>query len=119
MNPKHKVIVVLILVILGIGLHLREASMSSEFDSFTAGLFLWSICPYAICFVTLRIIKDKNKCIGGAAAILLFDLWIHFEVFVSPSSSTAALGLLSAPFLNMVLLFPLGLILGGYIGRKI
>ncbi len=87
-------------------------------DAWLAGLFLYSCLPYAICWV---IATRSSPLAGffGALAALIADMMTFYDVFVAPTSSTAALGLVIAPAVNLVLFMPIGLIIGWCIHRGI
>lgn len=73
--------------------------------------------------MTPRRTKKKKDPIYGSlcAAVLVFaiDVWMHLEIFVFPSSSTAALGLLFMPLWNLVLVIPVSYLVGSLISKKI
>lgn len=87
-------------------------------DAFTLGLLAWAAVPYAICLLIAFAGKGRplhGFC--GAMLALVADLVLYHSVFVSPASSTAALGLLFSPLLGVVLWVPLG-VLSGYAIRR-
>lgn len=78
------------------------------FGMFRVGLFAWSILPYTVCLgVALR--GNALAAAGGALAALATDAFMHFRVLIAPTSSTEALGLLSAPLADLIVFVPLGL----------
>ena len=85
-------------------------------SAFVVGLFVWSMLPYAVCLgVALR--GNALAAPGGAIAALAIDGFMHYRVFVAPTSSTEALGLLSAPLANLFVFVPLGMLAGLGISR--
>lgn len=85
-------------------------------SAFVVGLFVWSMLPYAVCLgVALR--GNALAAAGGALAALTVDGFMHYRVFVAPTSSTEALGLLSAPLANLLVSVPLGALAGLGISR--
>lgn len=81
--------------------------------AFTLGLFAWSCTPYLGCLLVARLLGNgRLPAFCGALAALLGDLANFYAVFMSPTSSTAALGLLVVPLLNLVVLAPAGILLG-------
>jgi hypothetical protein len=48
---------------------------------------------------------------------LLFDLWIHYTVFVHPTHSTAALALIFAPLLTSLVIAPV-VTLGAWLSMR-
>jgi hypothetical protein len=106
--------VTLLVVGLGAVLHVcttfRSGGKELDFEgaAFLGGLLLWSCLPYVI-WTSLAVIKEHSAmALGAATGTLGFDLYMHYGVFIAPTSSTAALGLLFAPFWNLVLFGPLG-----------
>jgi hypothetical protein len=94
----------------GVALHLYTVAFQAEgrFSFFLAGLFLWLCAPYAVALGLLLMAKKPVLAAGYAAASLGLDIFMFVSVFVRPSSSTAALGLLAMPFWNLVLFGPAG-----------
>lgn len=105
---------------LGIALHGYISLFKADAgpNAFTLGLFAWSAVPYAICLLVA--LPGKGwPLLGffGAAAALIADLNSYRFVFVAPASSTAVIGLLFAPFVNLLVLVPLGMLVGYGLGR--
>jgi hypothetical protein len=104
-----------VIILSGIGLHTYTllSTLSSEHTAFSIGLMLVSIFPYCICLL-LSLIKPAFYWVsfGGALAALVIDALTYHSVFISPQSSTAALGLLFAPLWNLFLLMPIEMVLG-------
>lgn len=110
-----------LIILSGIGLHTYTllSTFSPEHPVFSIGLMLVSIFPYAIC-LTLTLLKPGFfwVSIAGALAALVIDSLTYHSVFISPQSSTAALGLLFAPLWNIFLFMPIGMVLGYGIERS-
>jgi len=103
-SPPHPAAVVLLA--LGVLLHAYE--LAAESDSVAPNwLMLWALVPYALCAVLALFRALRLAAIAGTGATLLFDLWIHYTVFVHPTSSTAALALIFAPLLTSLVIAPL------------
>jgi hypothetical protein len=98
----------------GLALHLytvffrAEGELDFEGLVFLVGLLVWSLVPYLVWGSVAVVKRQVDPAIGGAFATLGFDLFMHYSVFVSPTGSTAALGLLFAPFWNLILFGPIG-----------
>ena len=94
----------------GVALHLYTATFQAEGGPslFLVGLFLWSCAPYAVSLVLLLLARKPVLAMGYGATSLGFDIYTFVTVFVRPSSSTAALGLIAIPFWNLVLFGPAG-----------
>lgn len=105
---------------LGIALHGYISLFKADTgpNAFTLGLFSWSVVPYAICLL-VALLGKRWPLLGlfGAAAALIADLNLYYSVFVAPDSSTAAIGLLFAPLINLVVFVPLGMLVGYGLGR--
>ena len=54
----------------------------------------------------------------GAIAPLIIDLFTHYSVFIRPESSTASLSLIWISIWNVLLILPLGLLIGLGIDRS-
>ena len=108
-----------VLIIGGIILHLYTVFWKSAdpFSSFSIGLLVWSLLPYAaIVFVSG---KTSYGALCAVIIVFLFDLFMYMEVFVWPSSSTAALGLLFMPLWNLALFVPLSFLLGYFMEKRL
>ncbi len=110
-----------LIILSGIGLHTYTllSTFNPEYAYFSIGLMLVSILPYCICLL-LSLIKPAFYWVsfGGALAALVIDGLTYHSVFISPQSSTAALGLLFAPLWNIFLFMPIGMVLGYGIERS-
>jgi len=94
----------------GVALHLYTATFQTEGGPslFLVGLFFWSCAPYAVSLVLLLLARKPVLATWYGATSLGFDIYTFVTVFVRPSSSTAALGLIAIPFWNLVLFGPAG-----------
>lgn len=104
-----------LIILSGIGLHSYTllSTLNSEHTVLSIGLMLVSILPYCICLIlTLTNPGFYWVSFGGALAALVVDALTYHSVFISPQSSTAALGLLFAPLWNLFLFMPIGMVLG-------
>lgn len=70
------------------------------------GLFVFSLTPYIAPAILAARNSAKAAALGLAVGALLGDLYIHYTVFIAPTSSTAALGLLFMPVWNLIVLGP-------------
>jgi hypothetical protein len=120
MRERHNVWVKVALVasIAAAALHAYTALVNADGGPslFGAGLWVWSIVPYAVGLL----IATRWNAITGALivlAALTVDVFIYYSVFVEPDSSTAALGLLAAPAFNLLIVLPVCLLLGFVISR--
>jgi hypothetical protein len=117
--PKNIKYVIYAILCLGVCLHIFTALVNSTggITSFSIGELIWSIVPYIICLIILRSVGTPIKALGASLLILIMDAWIYVNVFITPSSSTAAIGLIIMPFWNMVLVIPIGCLLGWLIEK--
>ena len=97
-------IATLILILLGVALHTYEQTQSLA--SFSVGWLLWALVPYFLCLAASVMRITRTASIAGAAVVLLFDIWVHYEVFGSSTSSTAALALIFAPLWSTLVFAP-------------
>jgi hypothetical protein len=118
MNRDRKRYIVYALCLGGLILHLKTAFWESAepFDSFSLKLLLGSLIPY-VCIIIFR--KASYGALCATIVVFLFDLFMHLEAFVWPSSSTAALGLLFMPIWNTVFFVPLSFLAGYFIQERI
>jgi hypothetical protein len=86
-------------------------------NAFTLGLLAWSSLPYAICLLIAFAIDRPFLGFCGATVALLADLGTYYSVFVSPTSSAAAISVLFAPMVSLVVWVPVGVLVGFLLGR--
>lgn len=105
--------------LLGFALHAYIVLFESDggFNLWLAGLLLWSWLPYAVCLALARIGKRPLHGLLGAVAALVLDACLYYSVFVAPKGSTAALGLLFAPLVNLCVSVPVGVLAAFVIER--
>ena len=108
--------IVYLLCLGGLFLHLKTTlwELSGSINSFSIKLLLGSLIPYVI-IIIFR--KQSYGALCAATVVFLFDFFLHLEAFVWPSSSTAALGLLFMPFINVTIFIPLSFLIG-YLIKK-
>jgi hypothetical protein len=85
-------------------------------SAFGIGLFVWSLVPYALA----TLIGLRWSGVAGALAALIalvIDVLTYYSVFIAPTSSTAALGLLFAPLVNLLLVLPASLLVAYLLSR--
>ncbi len=99
----------------GVLLHSYTAfvQVGPEINTFVIGLWLWSMLPYAIWFFVARKSALAPLAIGAQVLCLTADAMMFYQVFVRPTSSTAALGLLFIPLWNLLLIGPAGALIVG------
>lgn len=110
--------VAVITAVVAAGLHGYTGTVMAEGGSipFVLGLFTWSMLPYV-----LGLLVGRDNPLAGALGVLPalpLDAYMYYSVFVAPDSSTAALGLLSMPAFNLLVVLPVGMLLGYAISRR-
>jgi hypothetical protein len=95
---------------IGVLLHFYTAAFKTEggLTSFLVALVLWSCLPYAVSAALAMLQRTQVFGLGGAAACLAADVFMHYSVFIAPKGSTAAMGLLFMPLWNLLALGPAG-----------
>ena len=113
MTPKLITTLAFMLCFAGALLHLYTAMFRAEGGASASlvGLVLLSCSPCAIAAVLAVSRPGKVFGLGGAAASLLADMYMHYSVFLAPKASTAALGLLAMPIWKLVAIGPAGAVL--------
>ena len=81
------------------------------------GIALWTFFPYAVYGAVSSEIKNSGAKVGGGLSVLLVDVYVRVKLFFSPGSSTAGLAVLFMPFWLSVIILPLGLAVGWFVGR--
>ena len=115
MSPARLIALTLLLV--GFVLHTFTWTVKSA--HFAVGFWLLSLSPY-IAGACLYFWARKPHAAAGALLLpALFDAGNYYSVFVNPQSSTAALGMLFVPILNIAVFVPLGAAVGWWVGRRI
>jgi len=107
-------------IAVGALLHLSTAFFQAEggVSLFSFGLMVWSLLPYLIILIIINPMNKPQKALGATGTILFMDIWMYKEVFLTPRSSTAALGLLFMPLWNLIIFIPLGCLLGWFFLEK-
>ena len=91
-------------IALAAALHAYEQLAKSSVPS--PGFFLWAMVPYAVCFLVLIRSRSGIPAALGVTAAFALDLLAHYDVFVNPTSSTAALALVAVPLWSALLIAP-------------
>ena len=80
-------------------------------------LFIFPVVPYLICFLVLRKVTNPVLVLPAVVFLIGMDVLTYIEAFITPTSSTAGLGLIMAPFVSLILLLPIGFFLGWLLTR--
>jgi len=97
--------ITLALITGAVALHIYEGTSGTE--EFPIVFFAWAMGPYALLLAVSSLKPLRTPSIAGAAIALAFDALIHYQVFVQPTSSTAAIALLFAPIWNALVFIPI------------
>lgn len=62
--------------------------------------------------------RSSRGLIAAGVLLLGCEIWVYYDVFIAPESSTVALAYLAKPFLQVLLLLPVGL-LAGWVGDRL
>jgi len=121
MKSKSFTVAVAIVAIFG-GLSLQTYQLvflsDGPMNSFLLGLIAWSIAPYIICGVILFGFHRSWPSAIGSFLVLAADLAMHHSVFIKPAGSTAAVGLVFMPIVNLAFILPVGLLIGWFVSRS-
>ncbi len=97
------------LVLLGIALHAHIGLVKST--SISLPLLLWSISPYVIGGLLVAA-GPSHVFVGALALVCMADLLLFRSIFTYPTSSTAPIALIFMPMWNIVVIGPIGALLG-------
>jgi hypothetical protein len=106
------------LVALGMLLHAYIAFVKASSGAlfFSIGLMIWSWLPYILALTLLLLLRNPIMPLIGVLGPLYFDMQSYYTAFIAPQSSTAALILLWVPLWNLIIIEPIGLLIGWPIG---
>lgn len=124
-NPPSKVkmrgtkIAAIVIGALGMILHFGVGAfgLSGGHYLFTSGLMAWSWLPYIVGLWLASTLRSPIIAFCGMLPALIFDATNVYVVFVAPTSSTAALGLLWVPLWNLLIVEPVGLAVGWWVSK--
>ncbi len=91
---------------------------NAYFLGLTDPMFAWTALPYGVCAIALTVMRSAIPATVAASVVAGMDILNAYSVFINPTSSTAALGLLWIPFWNLVAFVPIVLIVGWAMTRK-
>lgn len=108
------------LVLLGtaLGVALHGYEQATRADTLAVGWLLWALVPYALGLAVSLVPTLRVPAIAGVAVVLLFDLYVHYAVFVNPASSTAALAMIFAPIWSTLVFGPAAMLLAWLVLRR-
>ena len=83
---------------------------------FVIALLLWACLPYLPALLLLRWLRNPIMPLCGVLGPFALDMLLFYNVILYPRSSTAAIALLFAPLWSLIILEPIGLLIGWPIG---
>jgi len=117
--PKPKVaprVLAIALFAAAVVLHAYEAFVLA--DGPAPGIFLWQLMPYVVCML-FYLTGSRAPVIVGASVALALDALVHYDVFINPQSSTAALAMLFVPLWSALIIVPVCAFIAWLIVRKV
>jgi hypothetical protein len=111
-NRSHRVIAGGLLVAGGAFHAYEQLFLSTDAD---AWFYLWSVLPYLVCLIVLIFSANAIPAIAAALLALGIDAFAHHEVFINPTSSTAALALVFAPLWSTIIVVPLTILIARFV----
>jgi hypothetical protein len=115
MSPAR--VIALVLMLYGLVLHTFTWAVKST--HFSVGFWLLSLSPYIVAACLYFWARKPHAAAGALILPALFDAGNYYSVFVDPQGSTAALGMLFVPLLNIAILVPIGAAVGWWVGRRV
>jgi hypothetical protein len=113
-SPHPVVVAGLVLAVL---LHAYEQFAGTS-TPFSFAWFLWPLVPYAACLAVAVFRETRVAAIGGVVTAMAVDVLVHFEVFISPSSSSAGLAMLFAPIWSLLVFTPVAMLVTWFVARR-
>jgi len=107
LSLPHLAVVAVSLV--GIGLH-------AYVNGGATGFVLWTSVPYLFCLIASCLAPTHVPAIAAAVVVLAFDVFVHYTVAAS-KSSTAAIAYVYSPLWNTLVLAPIALLVGSAVSR--
>jgi hypothetical protein len=92
-------------VLVAIVLHLYENLAKAS--GFSYGWFVWALTPYVLVVALSSVPSTRTAAVAGGIVAVVVDAWTHYEVFIAPKGSTAALALVWIPLWNTLLFVPI------------
>lgn len=105
-------------IVCGVLLHAYTALFvaAGGLSPFRLGLVLWSWVPYALGGALIK--RNVGAAAGAALFVLAADGLGFYLAFVNPQGSTSSLVLLFMPMWNLLLVGPVGALLGWLVSRR-
>lgn len=89
-----------------------------EAQTFSVAFWLWSLSPYIVATIILVRFRHAYAATGALVIPILLDFMTFHSIFISPQSSTAALGMLFTPLWNLLLFVPMGAAVGRWVRNQ-
>ena len=106
-------------VALGLLLHVIGLALDwgGQPPALSLAIMVWSWFPYLIALLLLVTLNRAVVPLVAAVGPLLVDATNYFSLFVQTSSSTGSLNLLWMPLWNLIVVGPVGLVIGWTLSR--
>lgn len=106
--------IAILLIVTGLAVHVMNAVLDwhGQAWSLSLALLAWASLPYLAGLLMLFVIRQPVIVLVGLVGPLIVDLLVEYRVYIMHPSSTAALDLLFVPLLNIMVVEPVGLLLG-------
>jgi hypothetical protein len=105
-----------LLALIGVTIVAVTSIVASGFHPLSLPFLAWGAAPYALLWLSGRVLRTSGPLVGAGSAAVAAELGIRASVFIWPRGSTAALALLFSPPLIAVVIMPAGAALGWLCG---
>jgi hypothetical protein len=82
------------------------------------GWFVWALLPYGLVLALSCFRGTREASIAGGVVALLLDGLVHYDVFVNPQGSTAALALIWIPIWSTLIFVPIATLVARLVIRR-
>lgn len=101
-----------------IAVSILGVALFSYVSGFSAiGFLLWASVPYLFCILASCYAPTRVAAIAAAVVVLAFDVFVHYSVRTS-KSSTAAIAYIYSPVWNTLVFAPITLLLAWLVVRR-
>lgn len=112
---QAKSLAVILILILGFLLSssvvVYPISRGRSLSSFLVLWMAWTFFPYFILALVYWKKSDFISTLVSGAVMLGFDVYIHWRVFIQPTSSTSTVSLVFSPLWLLLIVFPLSYVI--------
>ena len=116
MNNTRTYLMAVFVALVGVLLHAYENVFKA--NHLSLGWFAWAMVPYAVCLAVWMRSRTGVPALVGVVIALMFDLYVHYHVFIHPGSSTAGLVMIFAPLWSALLFCPAAMLISWLMARQ-